>query len=80
MRPLWEVDALSFRWSSLPTLLDSSQSSGVDRSGRSGRGSGALFLTSETIVPEVSLSSGGTSQNSSSSKDLIFLVFIVSPA
>ena len=76
LRSLWEVDALSFRWSSLPTLLDPSQFSGIDRSGRSGRGSGTLILTSETMFPVVIPSSGRTSQNSPSLKDLVFLVFL----
>ena len=76
MRSLWEVDALSFRWSSLPTLLDPSQFFGLDCSGRSGRGSRSLILTSETMFPVVILSSGGTSQNSPSLKDLVFLVFL----
>ena len=52
----------------LPTLFDSSHSSGEDRSGRSRRGSGGPLLASETMVPEVVVSSGGTSQNSHSSE------------
>ena len=50
----------------LPTLLDPSHSFGEDRSGRSGHGSGGPFLASETMVPEVVISSGGTSQSSPS--------------
>ena len=52
----------------LPTLFDSSHSSGEDRSGRSRRGSGGPLLASETMVPEVVVSSGGTSQTSPSSE------------
>ena len=52
----------------LPTLFDSSHSSGEDRSGRSRRGSGGPHLASETMVPEVVVSSGGTSQTSPSSE------------
>ena len=50
----------------LPTLLDPSHSSGEDRSGRSGHGSGGPLLASETMVPEVVISSGRTSQSSPS--------------
>ena len=64
--PAWKVDALSFRWSGLPTLLDFSHSSGEGRSGRSGLGSGGPLLASETLVPEVVVASGGTSQSSPS--------------
>ena len=52
----------------LPTLLDPSHSSGEGRSGRSGHGSGGPLLASETMVPEVVISSGGTSQSSPSSE------------
>ena len=52
----------------LPTLFDSSHSSGEDRSGRSRRGSGGPLLASETMVPKVVVSSGGTSQTSPSSE------------
>ena len=45
----------------LPTLLDPSHSSGKGRSGRSGHGSGDPLLASETMIPEVVISSGGTS-------------------
>ena len=50
----------------LPTLLDPSHSSGGGRSGRSGHGPGGPLLASETMVPEVVISSGGTSQSSPS--------------
>ena len=46
----------------LPTLLDPSHSSGEGRSGRSRHGSGGPLLASETMVPEIVISSGGTSQ------------------
>ena len=52
----------------LPTLLDPSHSSGEGRSGRSGHGSGGPLLASETMVPEVVISSGGTSQSSPSTE------------
>ena len=52
----------------LPTLLDPPHSLGEDRSGRSGRGSGGPLLASETMVPEVVIASGGTSQSSPSSE------------
>ena len=49
-----------------------SHSSGEDRSGRSRRGSGGPLLASETMVPEVVVSSGGTSQTSPSSEGPVF--------
>ena len=51
----------------LPSLLHSSYSSGEDCSGRSRCGSSGSQVASETLVPEVVLSSGGTPQ-----KDLIY--------
>ena len=51
----------------LPTPFRSSHSLGEDRPGGSGRGSGGPLLASETMVPEVVIASGGTSQSSSSS-------------
>ena len=50
----------------LPTLFDPSHSLGEDRPRRSGRGSGGPLLASETMVPEVVIASGGTSQSSPS--------------
>ena len=50
----------------LPTFFDSSQSPGEDCSGRSRRSSGGSVLASETLVPEAIVSSGRTSQISSS--------------
>ena len=50
----------------LPTLFDPPHSLGEDRPGGSGRGSGGPLLASETMVPEVVIASGGTSQSSSS--------------
>ena len=45
----------------LPILLDPSHSSGKGRSGRSGHCSGGPLLASESMIPEVVFSSGGTS-------------------
>ena len=50
----------------LPTLFDPPHSLGEDRPGRSGRGSGGPLLASETMVPEVVIASGGTTQSSPS--------------
>ena len=50
----------------LPTFFDSSQSPGEDCSGRSRRSSGGSVLASETLVPEAIVSSGRSSQISSS--------------
>ena len=52
----------------LPTFLDPSHSSGEGRSGRSGPGSSGPLLASETMVPEVVISSGGTAQSSTSTE------------
>ena len=52
----------------LPTILYSSQSPGEDCSRRSRRGSGSSLLASEAVVPKVTVSSGGLSQNTSSSE------------
>ena len=78
----WRVDALSFPWSGLPlyafppfsilpTVLEK------DRPGGSGRGSGGPLLASETMVPEVVIASGGTSQSSSSVEGPRFQVGVV---
>ena len=64
----------------LPTLLDPPHSLGVDRSGRSGRGSGGPLLASETMVPEVVITSGGTSQSSPSSEGLYLQTHVSSTA
>ena len=69
----WKVDALSFRWSGLPVyafppFFDYFHSSGEDSLGRSSCGFRGPLLASETMVPKVVASSGGTSQNSPSSE------------
>ena len=62
----WKVDALSFRWSVLPlyafppfsilpTVLEKVAQEGADM------GSGGPLLASKTMIPEVVISSGGTS-------------------
>ena len=69
----WKVDALSFRWSGLrlyafppfsilPSVLEKIARDGADVA------SGSSILASEAVVPKVTVSSGGLSQNSSSSE------------
>ena len=63
----------------LPTFFDSSKSPGEDCSGRSRRSSGGPVLASETLVPEAIVSSGRTSQISSSTGGSVIPTY-VSPA
>ena len=64
----------------LPILLDPPHSLGEDRSGRSGRGSGGSLLASDTMVPEIVISSGGTSQSSPSPEGPSLLTHVSSIA